>query len=47
MYNAVIIGIFGNTADTVSAHGTLGTIQIVHIHLAVCSFRRFDQDQSV
>ena len=47
VYDAVVIGIFGNTADTVSAHGTLGTVKIIHIHLAVCDFGWLDQDQSV
>ena len=45
--NAVVVGIFCNTANAVSAHGALRTVQIVHIHFAVCDIRWFDQDQSV
>ena len=47
VYNAVIVGIFGNAADSVSAHGTLGTIQVIHIHFTVCNVRGLDQDQPV
>ena len=43
----MVIDIFGNAADTVSAHGTLRAVQIVHIHLAVCNLRRADQDQPI
>ena len=43
----MVIDIFGNAADTVSAHGTLRAVQIVHIHLAVRDLRRADQDQAV
>ena len=35
IYDPVIIGIFSYTADPVSAHGTTGSVQIIHIHLAV------------
>ena len=45
--DTVVINIFGNAADTVSAHGSLGTVQVVHIHLAVSDVGWFDQDQSV
>ena len=43
----MVIDIFCNAADTVSAHGTLRAVQIVHIHLAVCNLRRADQDQTI
>ena len=43
----MVVDIFGNAADTVSAHGTLRAVQIVHIHLAVCDLRRADQDQTI
>ena len=35
VYDAVVISIFGNAADTVSTHSALRTIQIVHVHLTV------------
>ena len=47
IYDPVIIGIFSYTADPVSAHGTTGSVQIIHIHLAVGNLRRPDQDQSI
>ena len=34
-------------ADAIAAHSTLGTIQVVHIHLTVCNVRRLNQNQSV
>ena len=45
--NAVVVGIFCDTADAVSAHGALRTVQIIHIHFAVCDVGWFDQDQAV
>ena len=47
VYNAVIVSILGYTADAIAAHSTLGTIQVVHIHLTVCNVRGLDQDQPV
>ena len=47
VYNAVIVSILGYTADAIAAHSTLGTIQVVHIHLTVCNVRRLNQNQSV
>ncbi len=35
IYDSVVIGVFSDTADPISAHGTPGSIQIVHVHLAV------------
>ena len=47
IHNAVIIGIFCHTADTVAAHSAPGAVSIVHIHLTIRHFRRLDQNQSV
>jgi len=35
IHDSVVIGVFSDTADPISAHGTPGSIQIVHVHLAV------------
>ena len=43
----MVVDIFGNATDTISAHGALGSVQVVHIHLTVCDLRRADQDQTV
>ena len=36
IHNAMIVNVLSHTADAVAAHGPLGTVQIIHIHLAVC-----------
>ena len=46
-HDPVVIDVFCHTADSVAAHGALGPVHIVHIHLAVGDIRRFDQDQPV
>ena len=47
IYNAVIVGIFCHTANSVSAHGTLRAVQVIHIHFTVCHIGWLDQNQSV
>ena len=42
IYDSVIVSIFPDTADPISAHCSAGSIQIIHIHLAVGSLRRLD-----
>ena len=36
VHNAVIIGVFCHTTDAISAHSSLRTVQVIHIHRAVC-----------
>ena len=43
----VIIGIFSHAAHSVAAHCASGAVQIIHIHLTVGHFRRFDKNQAV
>ena len=47
IHDSVVIGVFSDTADPISAHGTPGSIQIVHVHLKICHLGWFDQNQSV
>ena len=47
IYNAVVVGVFCNAADSVSAHSSLRAVKIIHIHFAVCDFRRFNKNQTV
>ena len=47
VHNSVIVGIFSDTADSVSAHGALTAILIEHAHPAVCDLRRTNHDQTV
>ena len=44
---AVVIDIFGDTADPVAAHLTFGAVHIVHGHTEIRLFRRADKDQAV
>ena len=43
----VIVHVFSNTADPVSAHGSFGTVRVVHCHPEIRLVRRADQDQTV
>ena len=47
VHDMVVIRIFSHTADAVAAHRAAGTVQIVHIHAAVCHLRWGNQNQSV
>ena len=47
VHDMVVIRIFSHTADAVAAHRAAGTVQIVHIHAAVCHLGWGNQNQSV